>query len=319
MARDRPNGHARAGLDQTRTSRLGPHEARALFEAISDERIPPGRLFDDVMVPAMPNWSGFAGQYARYRRLASAPPFRDGAHQWLDDSWTFYALSRVFEWLTIGAQDQASLGRDDPDWPRAGDFSALPRGQLLHFFGAFGMQPMATRRAYHPFFHEIAAAVRDPALSDAVLVEDEVWPGLWFGDLVFARAGVRVRCGPGAPVVPAVAVRSTLYFAWTRVYRPTCDLSHGWGSNSQWATSFRRDYVDGAVLRYNVDGGVRLTGDAIVPPPPSHDRRDDNAALCGDLTPAERVELLAHRCFVRTAKPHKDRWPFDDTYAEPAP
>lgn len=224
----------------------------------------------------------------------------------------------MFEWLIIGVQDRAGLGRDDPAWPRDGDHPVLSRDELVRFFGAFGMEPMRVHPHYHPFFHEVAAAEFDPALGNAVLVEEDLWPGLWFGDLVFARAGVRVRCGPDAPLHPALAARSTLYFAWLRVYRPTCDLSDGWGSNSQWGTDFRRDYVDGAVLRYNVDGRVLLKDDAIVPPPSPDDRSDD-AALCGDLTPAERVELLTHRCFVRTAKPGKDRWPFDDTYAEPAP
>ena len=163
---------------------------------------------------------------------------------------------------------------------------------------------MRVQPRYHPFFHEVAAAEPDSALGDAVLVEEEIWPGLWFGDLIFARAGVRVRGGPGASCDAARAARSTLYFAWTRVHRPTCDLSHGWGSSSQWATRFRRDYADGAVLRYNVDGRVLLTDDAIVPPQPPDDRSDDTA-LCGDLTPAERIELLTQRCFVHTAKPDK--------------
>ena len=300
---------------------LGPEEARNLFKAINDPDIPPERIFDDVLAPAMSAWGGFLAQYARYRRLATAPPFPDGAHRWLDDSCTLYALSRVFEWLTIGIQDRAGLGRHDPAWPRPGDFAALSREELVGFFGAFGMEPMAALGVYYPFFHEAAAVVRDPALGDAALVEEELWPGLWFGDLVFARAGVRVRCGPGAPLDSAIAARSTLYFAWTRVHRPTCDLSDGWGSNSQWSTDFRRDYRDGAWLHYNVDGPVRLTGDAILLPPPPDERSDaeEDAALCGDLTPAERVELLTHRGFARTAKAHHDLWPSRDTYTEPAP
>ena len=32
-----------------------------------------------------------------------------------------------------------------------------------------------------------------------------------------------------------------------------------------------------------------------------------------DRTPAERVELLTHRCFVRAARPHGDLWSYDDT------
>lgn len=173
---------------------------------------------------------------------------------------------------------------------------------------------MRVQPHYHPFFHEVATAEPDSALGDAVLVEEEVWPGLWFGDLVFARAGVRVRCGPDTPFDPALAARSTLYFAWARVHRPTYDLSHGWGSNSQWGTAFRRDYADGPMLRYNVDGRVRLTGDAVVPFP-----NDLDFGSHSDITPAERIELLTHRCAVHTVEPGDGYWPFDDAYTGPAP
>lgn len=289
-------------------------DGRALFTAILNYKGRDERMFAEVLAPAMPAWSAFADRYARYRRFASAPPFVQVRESPWSDLWTFYALSRVFESLIIGIQDRAGLPRKDPRWP-AHPFPVPPRDELLRFFAGFGMEPMAAHLRYHPFFHEVVAAEPDATLGDAVLVEEELWPGLWFGDLVFARAGVRLRCGPAALFDPAIAARSTLYFAWTRVHRRVCDLSHGWGSNSQWGTSFRRDYADGALLRYNVDGRVRLTGDTIIPPPDCQDDPEDH----DDLTPAERVELLTHRCFVRTAKPDEDRWPFDDTYAEAAP
>lgn len=317
MARDQREERRRDEQQASCKPSLGPREARALFEAVSDHRVRRWRFFDDALAPAMPTWSGFAREYVRYRRFASAPPFARGGDSPWEDLWTFYALSRVFEWLIIGIQDRADLGCLDANWPREGDHPVLSRDEMVRFFGAFGMEPMRIQPCYHPFYHEVAAEL-DLMLGDTVLVEEEVWPGLWFGDLVFARADVRVRCGPDAPFDPALAARSILYFAWTRVHRGSCDLSHGWGSGSQWGTAFRRDYADGAVLHYNVDGCVRLTDDAIIPPRPAHERGDD-ADLCGDLTPAERVELLTHRCFVRTAKPDKDRWPFDDTYTGPAP
>ena len=309
-------------IEQRLVTLPGPREARCLFEAVSTYRERPERMFDKVLAPAMATWSDFADVYARYRRFASAPAFaRDRDEPW-GDLWTFYGLSRVFEWLILGIQDRAGL-RLPPNWPgRQPGFVASPerpravpsRDDLVRFFAALGMQPMSVYPRYHPFFHEVAVAELDPALDDTLLIE-EIWPGFWFGDLVFARAGVRVRCGPAAPFEPAIAARSTLYFAWQRVHRPTYDLSHGWGSSSQWATSFRRDYADGATLRYNVDGHVRLTGDDAVLLP---DDRGRDLKHGGDLTFGEQVELLTHRCFVRTDKPSDALWPFDDTYAEPA-
>ena len=294
-----------------------------MFDTVENYRGNDERLFDAVLAPAMPAWSGFAAAYERYRRFASAPCMVRGGGNSEADLWTFYALSRVFEHLTLGIQDRSGIGRLrisllDPNWP-APPFCSPSHDELVRFFGALGMERMSNHPQYHPFLHEIAAAELDPDLGDDVLVEEELWPGLWFGDLVFARAGVRVRCGPTARVNPAIATRSTLYFTWLRLHRKVDDLSQGWGHNSQWRTRFRRDYFDGAMLRYNVDGhvclaGARLTGECICPPP---DAPDDDAELHGDLTPGERIELLTHRCFVQSTKPDHDRWPFDDTYAEP--
>lgn len=182
------------------------------------------------------------------------------------------------------------------------------------------MTPMRIGTEYHPFLHEVAAAEPDPTLGAAVHVEAEAWPGLWFGDLAFARAGVRVRCGPEAPVDAGLAASTTLYSVWTRAHRPAFDLSHGWGSHSQWATAFRRDYADGAVLRYNVDGERALTGeDGATAMDPGRVEAGDGPGADDDLTRAERIELLTHRCFVRTRKPDRGRWPFHDTFVAPAP
>jgi hypothetical protein len=76
--------------------------------------------------------------------------------------------------------------------------------------------------------------------------------------------------------------------------RPCQDLSTGWGSNSQWGTDFRRDYVDGDLLRYNVDAKP----DRFAPK-----ARDD--------------ELLRHRCSVR-APALDDAFPYYSTAVEPA-
>lgn len=72
-------------------------------------------------------------------------------------------------------------------------------------------------------------------------------------------------------------------------------------SCSSWRTRFRGDYAIGGELLYDVDAD---------PGPPDDD---------DDLTGAERLELLHHRCFVRCPKPHEDRFPYDGRHAEPRP
>ncbi len=79
------------------------------------------------------------------------------------------------------------------------------------------------------------------------------------------------------------------------------DLSHGWGSNSQWGTNFRRDYQIDGELYYNVDGRHDLRK----PFARSEDRYG--------LSQEERIELLINRCFIVTERPHNNLWPFDDT------
>ncbi len=60
----------------------------------------------------------------------------------------------------------------------------------------------------------------------------------------------------------------------------------------------------------NVDGDVPVDK-----PHPE----DTDAPLDVSLTTEERIELLTHRCFIVTDKPHGDLWPFDHTYKEPKP
>ena len=115
------------------------------------------------------------------------------------------------------------------------------------------------------------------------------------GPLVFRRAGVRVKSG-AHHVRKDVAESSTLFWTWSRANRPTLDLSMGWGSNSQWRTSFRRDYIFGDRAFLNVDA---------TPRPPSDE----------DLSPELARELLLHRCFVKSvvATPANDLWPYDQS------
>jgi hypothetical protein len=162
---------------------------------------------------------------------------------------------------------------------------------------SLGMQRIE-RAAFHPFFHEVVTV--DPSPGEPRIVE-EYWPGYMLGPLLIARSGCRVAAGP-EQLSKDIAEKSTLYWAFTRRHRRTDDLSKGWGSNSQWRTQFRRDYALDGRLHYNVDagGGKRISYD-------------------DDLEPAERLELLRFRCFVKCPKRDDDRWPYDLHHREDAP
>ncbi|MEV4003833.1 hypothetical protein [Actinomadura sp. NPDC049753] len=186
---------------------------------------------------------------------------------------------------------------------RVGDYLIEAGATRTRFFTEIGLTPFEHAEAFSPFHHEISAVVQDPDATH-VTVEEVLWPGFWFGDLLFSRAGVRVRA-PRHLIDAAVATTSTLYFAFRRDPRPTDDLSHGWGSNSQWRTSFHRFYADGDGLHLNWDGVIDIGED---PPHRPANRPAEEAPL------DERRELLLHRCFVRTALPRDehDRFPYDD-------
>ncbi|MCP9951481.1 hypothetical protein [Actinomadura madurae] len=213
-----------------------------------------------------------------------------------------YGLSRVGDYLI---EMFCPEGEPPPGFGRTGFRRLDFDGRAVHtrFFAAIGMTPFEHGEAFSPFHHEIFAVVQDPSAT-RVTLEEVLWPGFWLGDLLFSRAGVRVRA-PRHLIDAEVAATSTLYFTSRRVPRPVSDLSHGWGSNSQWRTMFHRFYADEDGLHLNWDGEVDIGED---PPADPVDQPANTDPL------DQRRELLLHRCFVRSALPRDedDRFPFDD-------
>jgi outer membrane protein assembly factor BamB len=271
------------------------------------------------------------------KRIPSARDSRGEARRSMERnlaplSWELYALSRVSDYLielscpageppagfgvtgghsviegSITSRMERSGWRISatPGWLGSRRLEAGGIATHTEFFSGIGLTSFEHAEAFSPFHHEIFAVVQDPSATN-VTVEEVLWPGFWFGNLLFSRAGVRVRA-PRHLIDAAVATTSTLYFTYRRYPRPTSDLSHGWGSNSQWATSFPLFYSDEEGLHLNWNGEVDIGTD---PPISPAGRRDDD-----DEDPLdERRELLLHRCFVRgPLPPHEDdRFPFND-------
>jgi hypothetical protein len=212
--------------------------------------------------------------------------------------WELYALSRVSDVLLLPFQphDPASSTWAGP---------AISAEERRLFFGALGMT-LITQATFCPFFHEVVEVEQAPDDDEPIAVLEERWPGFLLGQLLFCRAGVRVR-GGRRHILKDVAEQSTLYWTFRRRYRPVEDLSHGWGSNSQWRTAFRRDYLDATHFCYNVDGRWPVDQPAPANRPPA--ARDE-------LSLEQRIELLTNRCFVRSAAAHTEQWPYNDTYRE---
>ncbi|RJQ75158.1 hypothetical protein D5S17_21480 [Pseudonocardiaceae bacterium YIM PH 21723] len=192
------------------------------------------------------------------RRYGQCTRTNDGFAELLMEA---YALSRVSDVLLVGFQSPLPEDVELPHvhslhlkrgWP------AITRPQYLATFAALGMTEIEQDR-FDPIFHEIVAVEQSPDPDAPIEILDIVWPGLMFDELVFSRAGVRVRAG-ARHAVAGIAERSELHEVFLRRHRPTIDGSLGWGTNSQWRTFIRRDYVTATAQHFNVDGDTDVSG-----------------------------------------------------------
>lgn len=254
--------------------------ARGLYEAIHE--FAGDSLYGQLLAPWVDANAEVRAWMASFAaRLGN--PIPPATHEEL---WELYALSRVSQTLLLRFQSGRADGTDWQPPP-------ITITEYAAFFTALGFVETGDV-PFSPFHHEIVAVEQAADDTAPIAVRDVYWPGLMLGEMVFSRAGVRVT-GGRRWIEKAVAESSTLYWAHRRKNRPFQDESHGWGSNSQWRTAFRRDYRIGDTIHFNVDG----CRDPIA------------AAESDDLTPTERIELVTHRCFVTTTKRDGDLWPYD--------
>src|SRR5262249_20414243 len=82
-------------------------------------------------------------------------------------------------------------------------FRPVPVDQMTQFFAAIGCRPV-TDASFDPILHEIITceAADDP--DAPIQVIGQTWPALMIGELVFTRAGAKVRAR-SAHAAPAVA------------------------------------------------------------------------------------------------------------------
>ncbi|MFI8186335.1 hypothetical protein ACIF70_38450 [Actinacidiphila glaucinigra] len=258
----------------------GRPDARRLFEALRDHEGPDAHTA--VVVP----WLERVRDDYRplFGVVSRDEPWWEGAGPvggWWDPLKELYALSRVSDALLLAFQP---VPDDRPD--RAAGWARISRSQYLELFTGLGMTPFGGGTAFDSFLHEIVEVEQTTDPRAPIEVTGVVWPGLMLGRLLFGRAGVRVRAGAGH-ARRGIADRSPLYWTYLRRHRPTVDLSQGWGHNSQWRTDFRLDYRTPDSRRLN----AAARGDI--------DEPDAPGDPCPPLTPAERRELLRHRCLLR--------------------
>lgn len=247
-------------------------------------------LFNSVLRPWLERAISATNDFACFR---SASEYDQHCEEFQLKIWNLYALSRVNDLLLLGFQFD---GGDEWSGPR------ISPEQYAGFFEGLGLTTFECGK-FASIHHEVFSVEESREPDQPIVVKKSVWPGLKFGEMVFSRAGVVVT-GGSSYINKVVAESSTLYFAHRRLNRKTEDLSMGWGSNSQWRTSFRRDYTVHRQHIFNIDGENRLN----VAEETENDR--------DGLTNSERIELCKNRCFISVRKSSADLWPYDDRYEE---
>jgi hypothetical protein len=228
-----------------------------------------------------------------------------GPNEFADLLWELYAFQRVLEILIAPFQQPPSRpGLNNWITDRPWYTGPVPEPDAYHQFCQALRMWRIPDQPFHPFYHEIVEVEQAADATEPFSVVAQLWPGFMVGDLLAQRAGVAVRVGTDHAVKDH-AEAGPLFWAWWRRNRVAADLSHGWGHNSQWRTLGRRDYVNGRVLLYNVDGSH--SPDRSWPEEPDDDRPRISAG--------ERLEVLRHRCLLKRDV-GRDLWPYDDTFAE---
>jgi hypothetical protein len=291
-----------------------------------------GHVYEDVLLP----WQTQALEAISVLQIHGTPEARnwpreqpDRGNSWDSRYYTWleqlYAFSRISDLLLLPQQrvwdylhpplphrtpESAAKhmewmrGVGIPQWTPS--ISLEERNEWLRSLGLTEIQ----QPTFHPFYHEIVEVEQAPDPDEPISLLGILWPGFLLGQMLFCRAGVRIRAGERI-VQKDLAEHSRLYWAFVRNNRPAVDESHGWGHNSQWSTRFRRDYVDDEAYFYNVDGDIDIHDESTGGPGYPNRYRDPH------LTLASRIELLTHRCFICTPERFYNEEFGDVTHREP--
>ena len=274
-------------------------------------------LFDDLMElsdgsdpgPQLERWvedGRLAVESFRYLARASAVHIDGNVEVANRNLWNLYALSRVVDLLLLPLQPPSNT-----PFHESLPLLRISREQLSSFMGAIGLLEF-TREDFHPFYHEVVSAVsgRTYAASLAGRGVKHLWPAFMLEDMIICRAGVVTQVDDPS-IDRSILESSPLYWSCWRRHRECYDLSKGWGSNSQWGTSFRRDLrlADGSFL-FNADGQISLND-------PHRDKTDEDDSFEGEysaLTDDEWIDVVRYRS--QTKPPAQELSPFDYRYLE---
>lgn len=204
-----------------------------------------------------------------------------------------YAWFRVTSLLLLRFQKDHS-GRSSYDGPAITPFAF----QLFHEQMGFSRPDVGV---FHPFFHEVLSVSPTSTEEPRLEIARQDWPCLMLGRMLFLRAGCHVVADL-KQFDKAIAESSMLYWTYRRRDRRCTDQSQGWGGNSQWRTAFRRDFHFGGYYEFNIDGQTSLDG---------------KSGHVGGVPIDTMIELVRHRCLVRSTLDDSDLFPYPYRHTEP--
>jgi hypothetical protein len=267
-------------------------DLRFLFHEI--ENCESGSEWNDVIKH---HWPALERTRAAYEEIRNRP-----CERWpqisQEESWAFYSVSRVSDLMLLRFQ----RGEADES-PYMGPNISLDN--YREFFAHLGFSEYPVRE-FHPFFCEIVEVIESS--GPGIEIAQIKWPAIMLGNMMFARAGAVIKAPPEL-MAKGGADGSALYWSYRRKYRKTFDLSMGWGSNSQWRTSFRRDFELGDAWCYNVDE-TKYKMDLRSP------FIDEKRYELAGLNRQQRIEFLRNRCQTTTNVDDNNFWPYYDYYEE---
>lgn len=207
--------------------------------------------------------------------------------------WELYAFSRVNDLLLTPFQAKE----------KNNDLREL----YEKFMDSIGLHIDISKREFQPIYHEIVRVEQSAIPTEEPTVISYLWPTTVFGELIISRGGIVVKSGSDF-INKTIAENSKLFWTYQRKYKETEDLSAGWGSNSQWRTSFRKDYSTKIHNYYNLGEKNFIDLNA------SNISIDKN--ILRDIEIDEAIELVKNRCFIKYNKPSDNLWPYKFSYVE---
>ncbi|AKJ41515.1 hypothetical protein [Pragia fontium] len=247
------------------------------------------KIFNDELVPWLDvNERDFSNFIKKVSNLTI--DVNNVSHISDEISWQLYALSRVLDCLTQCFQykDRVAINSKEP---------FISREQYISFAQRLGLS-IKTPEVFNPFFYEIIRAESGKPNFDILEIR---YPALMLGHLLINRGGVVISMSPSEYNIELVN-NAEIYWAYTRSHRASNDLSHGWGSNSQWRTGFRFDFECSNGFIYNSQGSVdlNLTSDSTF-----QILQEDSLSLL------EARELTMYRHFITGTRNDDDLFPYN--------